>query len=193
MEAAQVRIGTVHSFQGAECDVAVLAPDLSATETGTRRHFVEDPHLFNVMVTRARTRMVLVVPTGAQPDGLLADLLAWAAVAPPAEPDHEVASPDRADTVAMAGVLADNDLIARTAYPVGEWTVDVCVGADKRAVGVIVGCHPDGPAAHIDRHLALRRAGWRLIDPVVIDDDSDGDATVRGLELAHTLGSGGRA
>ena len=27
---------------------------------------------------------------------------------------------------------------------------------------VITGVHPDGPDAHIDRHLALRRRGWHI-------------------------------
>jgi hypothetical protein len=184
LEAAHVRVGTVHSFQGAERDVMVVVPDLAGAEVGSRRRFVEDPHLFNVMVTRARTHMVLVVPDDGQPDGLLADFLTWAATAPPAEPSHD---PTSVDAAQVAVVLTDSGLIARTSYPVGNWSVDVCAGVGKRAAGVMVGCHPDGPIAHVDRHLALARSGWRLIDPVIIDDDADGGPTVRSLELVRDL------
>lgn len=49
-------------------------------------------------------------------------------------------------------------------YPVGSWEVDVVVGDGTNAIGLECRVHPDGPAAHLDRHLTLTRAGWRLID-----------------------------
>ena len=49
-------------------------------------------------------------------------------------------------------------------YPVAGWRVDLAVGDDARAVGVECSVHPDGFEAHIERHMALRRAGWRLTD-----------------------------
>jgi len=49
-------------------------------------------------------------------------------------------------------------------YPVGGHTVDLAIGVGAMAFGVETSVHPDGVQAHIDRHLALRRAGWRLVD-----------------------------
>ena len=49
-------------------------------------------------------------------------------------------------------------------YPVAGYTVDLAVGAGPAAIGVECGVHPEGPDAHIERHLALRRAGWEIID-----------------------------
>ena len=49
-------------------------------------------------------------------------------------------------------------------YPAAGWTVDLAVGEGEAAIGVECGVHPDGPHAHIERHLTLTRAGWQLTD-----------------------------
>jgi hypothetical protein len=38
------------------------------------------------------------------------------------------------------------------------------VGVGETALGLMCTVHPDGPEAHIDRQLALMRAGWELRD-----------------------------
>ncbi len=48
-----LRVGTVHAFQGSERDVVILALGLGDDDPPGRLRFVEDPHLFDVMVTRA--------------------------------------------------------------------------------------------------------------------------------------------
>ena len=62
------------------------------------------------------------------------------------------------DDIVHAGVPAI------TAYPAGRHIVDLCVGEGSRFFGVELTVHPDGPDAHIERHLALRRAGWELVE-----------------------------
>jgi len=57
---ARMRVGTVHAFQGAEADHVVLVLGVGPSDPPGRRRFVEDPHLFNVMVTRARRSLVVV-------------------------------------------------------------------------------------------------------------------------------------
>ncbi|MGR6320467.1 hypothetical protein Q2K19_23505 [Micromonospora soli] len=46
----------------------------------------------------------------------------------------------------------------------GRWRVDLCVGADANAVGVVCAVHPEGVSAHLERQRTLTRAGWRLHD-----------------------------
>lgn len=46
----------------------------------------------------------------------------------------------------------------------GRHTVDVCAGDDERFLGLECAVHPDGPAVHVERHVALRRLGWELAD-----------------------------
>ena len=67
----------MHAFQGSEAEVVVASLGLTPGDTAGRRRFVADPHLFNVLITRARERLIVVTAlTGA--DGLLGDYLAYA-------------------------------------------------------------------------------------------------------------------
>ena len=52
----------------------------------------------------------------------------------------------------------------RTGYPVGRWTVDLVVGDGDDAVAIECVPHPDGPAAHLERHRLLTRMGWQVRD-----------------------------
>lgn len=48
-------------------------------------------------------------------------------------------------------------------YPSGRHVVDISLCDSTRNVGIECEVHPEGPDAHIERHLALRRAGWDLV------------------------------
>jgi hypothetical protein len=53
-------------------------------------------------------------------------------------------------------------------------------------VALECGVHPDGPAAHVDRHLALRRSGWDVVEAYPSRwSDKPGELVV---ELARSLG-----
>jgi NADPH-dependent 2,4-dienoyl-CoA reductase/sulfur reductase-like enzyme len=121
---------------------------------------VAEPNLFNVLVTRARRRLT-VVTSLRSPEGLVADYLAYAARPPSAAPD---AGPAAGWTAELAEELRRLGVPVRPEYPVGRWRLDLCVGADADAVGVICGVHPDGVAAHVERQRTLLRAGWLLYD-----------------------------
>ena len=177
-----LRVGTVHAFQGAEADHVVLILGLAPGDGATRRRFVEDPHLFNVMVTRAKRSLTVVTslpPTDAgSSSGLIEQYLAHAG-RPPAPPRGVDATLPWTD--ALARELAAAGIPARAGYPVGRWTVDLCVGTEDPAA-VDTGVHPDGPAAHIARHRLLATAGWRHADGY--PTRWDGDPTRAALELA---------
>lgn len=176
-----LRVGTVHEFQGSERDVMIIVPGLEETDNGSRRAFVVDPHLFNVMVTRARRRVVVVTDLPPGDGDLLAEYLRWAAVGP--RPVGGAAPPTRL-AAQLDAALRDSGVPTRCGYPVGQWTVDICAGTGDDAVGLICGLHPDGAAVHIERHLTLRERGWKLVDPAVAG--SSGVAE-RGIELSRLL------
>ena len=59
--AARVRVGTVHTFQGGECDAMIFS--LVATESmepGGRRFFDRDENLWNVAITRAKAMLLVI-------------------------------------------------------------------------------------------------------------------------------------
>jgi hypothetical protein len=128
----------------------------------------------------------MVVATDLAPgdDDLLARFLRWGDSGPPPVPSGD---PPTDAAARLGAAIADAGAPVRFAYPVGDWSVDLCVGEGVRAIGVMCGVHPDGVAAHVERHLALTRSGWRLRD-VVLDG---GEGTVElAVELAGSVGPG---
>ncbi|MFI5894353.1 AAA domain-containing protein [Actinoplanes sp. NPDC051513] len=160
IEELGLRVGTVHAFQGSEAEVVVVSLGLLPTDPAGRRRFVADPCLFNVMITRARRRMV-VVTTLDDADGLLGDYFTYAAGARP--PAHSSGTRD-GWVGELAAELSRLEVEVRAGYRVGPWVVDLCIGSDEEPVGVFCGPHPDGAEAHLARQRALHRAGWRLLD-----------------------------
>ncbi|MGW5670555.1 AAA domain-containing protein, partial [Micromonospora sp. NPDC003776] len=180
IERLGLRSGTVHAFQGSEADVVVASLGLVDADPPSRHRFVADANLFNVLVTRARRRLTVVTSLRST-DGLVGDYLAYAG-RPPAAPDAEPVTGWTAD---LAEELRRLGLPVRPGYPVGRWRVDLCVGADADAVGVLCAVHPDGPAAHVERQRTLLRAGWRLYD--VFPSRWAGDPIRAALDLASRL------
>lgn len=158
-----LRVGTVHAFQGNERDYMVASLAMTDGDLDTALRFVENPNLFNVMITRARTEMTIVHSFTADglPAGLLKDYFRHGDHAP--RPSESTVRPD-----GWAGDILDElrrfGVKAVAGYPVAGWTVDLAVGEGRQAFGVVCLVHPDGPEAHIERHMALRRAGWTITD-----------------------------
>jgi hypothetical protein len=183
IERLGLRVGTVHAFQGSEAEVVVASLGVVDGDSPARARFVADPHLFNVMVTRARQRMVVV--TSLTPDtahGLLGDYLAYASRGPAPARDGE---PPSGWAGALAAELRRAGVPARLAYPVGRWTVDISAGEGAAAVGLICAVHPNGIDAHVRRQLFLARAGWRLRDAFA--SRWGGDPVQAALTLAAEL------
>ena len=70
-------------------------------------------------------------------------------------------------------------------YEVGRWSVDLCAGKDGEAVAIEAGVHPEGPEAHIERHRALVRTGWRVVDGY--PSRWEGDAARAAFDIAEHL------
>ncbi|GIE85340.1 AAA domain-containing protein [Actinoplanes regularis] len=176
IEELRLRVGTVHAFQGSEADAVVVSLALLDGDPPSRRRFVTDPQLFNVMVTRARRKLV-VLTSLTSPPGLLGDYLRHAE-GPRADETGTEPSGWAAD---LATELKQLDVEVRPGYPVGPWTIDLCVGD----VGVLCAVHPDGPDAHLERQGALHRAGWQLID--AFPSRWHGDVRRAALEIAALI------
>ena len=159
LESLDLRVGTVHAFQGNERDVIVASLGLGPDDAAASWRFVEDPHLFAVFVTRARRRMVLLYSAD-PPAGSLVEAYLAQADSPPGPPAP--AGPASAWIQTVAEHLAFGGAEVRTAYPSGRHVIDITLCDPGRNVGIECDVHPDGPGAHIERHLGLRRAGWDL-------------------------------
>ena len=78
IEALDLRVGTVHAFQGNERDLVVASLAVAPGDGASSWRFVEDPHLFTVLMTRARRQMTILVSCDPPEGGLVAAYLAQA-------------------------------------------------------------------------------------------------------------------
>ncbi len=172
IERRGIEVGTVHAFQGAEFDTVIASWVLDETSPGRSWTFVNDPSLFNVMITRARRRMV-VVSSVAQPPGLAADYVRYA------ERGLDGLAYDRGGDSSSTGiganaqaakwtedvvsVLIDAGYEVVERYPVGRFTVDAVLrdARGRKGEPIAVCCHP-GPD-HVERELLLHRMGWQVV------------------------------
>ena len=64
----------------------------------------------------------------------------------------------------VADSLRNVGVPVRVGYRVGRYVVDVVAGEGDKAIAVECVPHVDGPTAHIDRAMQLRRMGWKTSD-----------------------------
>ena len=185
IEAAGLRVGTVHQFQGNERDHVIVSTALTAADPPGSRRFVEDPSLFNVMVTRARHAMT-VVASDVPSSGVLAAYLAYADGGPQAPPDEPGADPWIDD---LHAELHRCGLAPRRRYPVGRWTVDIAIGGLDAPVALDCRVDAGGAAAHIEKHRQLHAVGWTFLDAYA--SRFSGDAARAVVTLTAELRAGG--
>jgi hypothetical protein len=185
IELLGLRAGTVHAFQGSEAETVVASLGLVEGDAAGRRRFASEPNLFNVLITRARRRMVVVTSLDGAADGLVGEYLAYSAAAPPVS--HVAAAEEGDWAHRLADELERVGMPARLGYPVGQWRVDICAGTGVQAVGLTCAVHRDGPAAHLERYRALVGAGWRMVD--AFPSRWSGNPVEAALALAAPLSS----
>ena len=161
IEAMDLRVGTVHAFQGNERDIVIASIGLGPSASPTSWRFVDHPPLFTVLMTRARRHLTVVLSGNPPTGGLLADYLAQADD-PPGRPPSGGGVSRWAE--AVGADLEAAGLTVTRAYPTGRHAVDLCVGEGVHSLAVVCSVHPGGSAAHIRRHLALVRAGWTVVE-----------------------------
>ena len=176
-----VRIGTVHSFQGNERQTVYCSLALTDDDPGGWR-FANDPHLLAVMLTRARTTMTVIASCSPPAESLLGTYLA-SADAPPGAPSP--AGVAGAWARWLADELRRSSVELWERYPTGHHVVDIASVRAGRPVAVVCDLHADGIDAHLDRHLALARAGWDVLDALEPAWDDDRPRLV--VELCHRL------
>jgi len=181
LERLDLRIATVHGMQGNERDIVLCSLGLGPNDRAAAR-FVEDPHLLAVMLTRARTRMVMYTSFEPQPGSLLAEYFARADQPPgppPAALPLAAWQQDVLDELERAGVQATRS------YPVGSHVVDAATRVGNHAVAIVLGIDRRGADAHIERHLALIRRGWVVCEVLQSTWNDQPAGTI--LQLTDTL------
>ena len=78
-----VVVGTAHALQGDEKDIVVFSTSIDPASHPASLRFLENPHVFNVAITRARRQLIVVTSVAADdlPAGLLRSFLTYATTA----------------------------------------------------------------------------------------------------------------
>ena len=139
LAALDLRVGTVHGFQGNERDVVIVSLAIGPDQDSASWRFVEDPHLFAVLATRARKQMTLLLSSDPPPGGLVADYLEQADD-PPGPPSS--AAPATAWATDIADDLTSAGVPVIASYPTGRHIVDLCVPVHGQDIAVECGVHP---------------------------------------------------
>lgn len=163
-----LRIGTPREFQGIERDSILLSPGIDADNLDLLDE-LQDPNTFNVVASRAQNDVYVVTALTAEelPAGLLRDYLDWSHLPPDPLTSDTSATGWKGDLALELSALGDIRVIVD--YPVGGHHVDLAIGEGRLAFGVETSMHSDGIEAHVERHLALRRAGWHMLDAFETD------------------------
>jgi hypothetical protein len=170
-----IKSGAVHTFQGGEQDVIILSlvlgPEMA---TGTRNWLAGQRNLWNVAVTRARKRLIVV--------GHRAEWLKQGGIGALLAEAVEHVDNDNTDDfrVRLHRKLRDDGLDAELGAEVGGYEVDAVVsgvGDHTVALNVDRGCGLSDPAKHFGIQLkrtellsiagegrAVRIPAWRLFD-----------------------------
>lgn len=185
-----LRVGTVHAFQGMERDVVIVSLGIGDDDGAGTWRFADDPNLFTVMATRAREHIEWLVSAEPPSGSLIGEYLAQHAD-PPA-PQRGVTGDVTPWVRALAGRLRDVEVAAP--YASGRHLVDLCLVGDGAHLGVEALPHPDGPHAHVRRHVELAGSGWPLVTAFEGQwGDRPAELAVRLQQVLLDLGGAGPA
>jgi hypothetical protein len=159
-------VATPYGFQGNERDLMLISSGIYPGRSHAARSYMERADVFNVAVTRARTRQIIFISEGYEKStrrGLLTSYLqhnpSTSAPERPLDAHH-----DRARQELMT-TLEGMDAKCWTDFPVGGQQVDLLVVRGETVLAIdLIGCPaPFGEAWSADRYNLLARAGLKLI------------------------------
>lgn len=156
-----LQIGTVDAFQGGERDTMIVSLAVSPHSSRAALMFVNDPNVFNVMITRARSENIVLTSFETPPDGLMGDYLRAAAMPPTPPPDAAI---DDAWVNLLADDLRVGGATVRIGYRVGRHVLDLVVGDGAAAIGIDARIDLAGTPKQLTRRLELHELGWTILD-----------------------------
>jgi superfamily I DNA and/or RNA helicase/very-short-patch-repair endonuclease len=169
VERHKIVVGTAHSLQGDEKDVVILSLSLDPKFHHGTLNFLEKPNVFNVSITRAKKRLIVVssVVPDDLPNGLLKEFLLHSARSTVSDIPRDIFDSKFEEQVAQA--LEKNGMRVWPQYQAAGFSIDLVAGDGKNWIAI----ECDGPT-HFDmkerqnfydvwRQNILERAGWRFV------------------------------
>lgn len=158
-------VGTAHSLQGDEKDIVIFSTSIDPGSHAASLRFLQNPNLFNVAVTRARSQVIVVtsVTVDDLPAGLLRDYLQHAQQTMQPHEAAEAFGNEFEKTVAHE--LRKQHLQLWPSFPAAGVRIDLVAANSENHLAVLC----DGPRPKLDDsidplicHRILVRAGWTV-------------------------------
>lgn len=161
----EIVVGTAHTFQGDEKDVVIFSTSIDPDFHSASLRFLENPNLFNVAVTRARHRMVVVTSVGIDdlPSGLLREYLEHARGT--LRPHQPIERYDNAFEEHLATKLTRQGMEVWPNFSAAGVRIDLVATKQARHMAILCDGPRPGPGQHADSltcHRMLARAGWSV-------------------------------
>jgi AAA domain/REase_MTES_1575 len=165
----QIAVGTAHTFQGDERDIMLLSFAVDPTSHRATLTFLNQENLFNVSVTRARTRQVIFTSLelrGLPPDHLVTHYLQYAADC--LDDDFRPSLEDPTGFVGELGAsLREQGYTIWHNYPVAGFNIPLVVSYQGATLALECdGIPSDTPWPDdidpVTRQTILERAGWSV-------------------------------
>jgi hypothetical protein len=163
-----LRVGTAYAFQGEERDTMFLSFCIDADTNPATLRFLERADVFNVSITRARSRQIVYHSLDAEdlpPSSLLREYLANLDATSRTSPEASAsAEPDRFARE-VAGALREVGVEVILSRRVAGIGIDLLVIDGPRVLGIDLIGYPGETFEAVDLHRIkiLRRAGFRLL------------------------------
>ncbi|MEV6974522.1 AAA domain-containing protein [Kitasatospora sp. NPDC093806] len=163
-DGSPVKVGTVHAFQGGECDVIILSLVANADSPRTTVNWLRnEARLWNVAITRAKAQLITVGDRAfwSQQGGMAAGLAARAAADPPATPLGTEGGDPLGDGLHALLLATGHRQIQREVRVEGH-ACDFLLATDRGITALLIdrGPEPDEDPA---RQLRLRQAAADLL------------------------------
>ena len=162
----RVLIGTPHSFQGEERDVMCLSFAVDAQSHPSAFRYLNQPDVFNVMVTRARVQQVVFLSIEAnqiRPDSLFASYLSHLKDFYHESADEELTQLPKSAQPVFEALKADGFKVWPS-FETAGLEMDFVVEKDGGTLGIDLIGFPGryADAFSLDRYKMLKRAGLRI-------------------------------
>ena len=158
-------VGTAHSLQGDEKDVVIFTTSIDADAHRSSLQFLETPNLFNVAVTRARQKLIVVTSVEATdlPSGILREFLMhtttpWTGSKFGTQQHSDVESK-------FAGQLRNKNLDVWMSLKTAGTEVPIVVANETTNLAIVCDLHRHAGTPnwrHLETQQRLRRAGWTV-------------------------------
>jgi len=158
-------IGTAHSFQGEERDVMLISLCVGADEGASTLRFLEREDVFNVAITRARSKQVIYHSLSADDLPMASMLGEYLRSLDAMEMNQTVTQKSDVFAHEVAEALQPYDIEVLIGQRVAGVSVDLLLIQGESALGIDLIGYPGVTFPAVDRHRTkiLRRADFRLL------------------------------